>query len=501
MASSLNTPDVLTQPIAENGDKNTIPATNDQSLGQMSQSTGFPAICSERIADGGKAPRRADFNGAFNMLSRYIYFNQNGGVETFRADVSTAIGGYPKDAILGYKTATDFKLVRSLVANNTYNFNTNPSYIDDGTHWESVIPMSKNISNWSSNVTNCITEIPQDIKLELNNGTLTLKAGSKVHVPNGAGVFDEITVTNDISVTTFDETGQTMVVIASDQSVCYGNQYLNYWYSGTTPPSTGMFYNTSTNYIDYYSGGSIIDGHFSFPLAIITVNNGSITSVDQVFNGFGYIGSTVFVLPGVKGLIPNGRNVDGTLNNTPFYVENVLTKNPEAGATTIQAVFTINGSGLQDYSAYQEKHDFTNNYNYAGSNKINRISFAYCTVTAVSRKISNFRTKLAFDVVNHNDIANLAMPSDRYIDLTLGASETQYTAPADGYVAFCKQSSGGSQLVYIEANAMMEISWAAASFWDLSVNMPVKKGDTFTVGYSAGENATKWFRFVYAQGA
>lgn len=41
-----------------------------------------------------------------------------------------------------------------------------------------------NLSN-STAITNCITEIPQDIKLELNNGTLTLKAGSKVYVPNG----------------------------------------------------------------------------------------------------------------------------------------------------------------------------------------------------------------------------------------------------------------------------------------------------------------------------
>ena len=41
--------------------------------------------------------------------------------------------------------------------------------------------------------TNCLTEIPQDITLELNNGTLTLKAGSKVYVPNGSGVFDVVT--------------------------------------------------------------------------------------------------------------------------------------------------------------------------------------------------------------------------------------------------------------------------------------------------------------------
>ena len=36
-----------------------------------------------------------------------------------------------------------------------------------------------------TNITNCITEIPQDIKLELNNGTLTVKAGSKAYAPNG----------------------------------------------------------------------------------------------------------------------------------------------------------------------------------------------------------------------------------------------------------------------------------------------------------------------------
>lgn len=41
-----------------------------------------------------------------------------------------------------------------------------------------------NLSN-STAITNCITEIPQDIKLELKDGTLTLKAGSKVYIPNG----------------------------------------------------------------------------------------------------------------------------------------------------------------------------------------------------------------------------------------------------------------------------------------------------------------------------
>lgn len=135
MANTLNTPDVLTQPIANNGTKNSIPNTNDQSLGLMSQSTGFPAICSERIADGGKAPRRADFNGAFNLVSQHHFFLQNGGTETFRQSVSDAIGGYPINSRLWFTNSNgESVIVRSLIANNTYNFNNDPSYID-GIHW------------------------------------------------------------------------------------------------------------------------------------------------------------------------------------------------------------------------------------------------------------------------------------------------------------------------------------------------------------------------------
>ena len=53
-------------------------------------------------------------------------------------------------------------------------------------------------SNLLNYTTNRILEIPQDIKLELNNGTLTLKAGSKVYVPNGPGKFDVVTVPSDV---------------------------------------------------------------------------------------------------------------------------------------------------------------------------------------------------------------------------------------------------------------------------------------------------------------
>ena len=52
--------------------------------------------------------------------------------------------------------------------------------------------------------TNVITSVPKNINLTLSNGTLTLKAGSKVYVPNGKNAdgsnrFDEVVVASDIS--------------------------------------------------------------------------------------------------------------------------------------------------------------------------------------------------------------------------------------------------------------------------------------------------------------
>lgn len=41
--------------------------------------------------------------------------------------------------------------------------------------------------------------------------------------------------------------------------------------------------------------------------------------------------------------------------------------------------------------------------------------------------------QIAMDNSISSQVAHMAMPSDKYIDLTLGASGTTYTAPADGY--------------------------------------------------------------------
>ena len=72
------------------------------------------------------------------------------------------------------------------------------------------------------NITNCITEIPQDIKLELADGTLTLKAGSKIHLAYG-DLETTATTTSDISATQTNA-GQ-YVVIRSSKTALYFSEY------------------------------------------------------------------------------------------------------------------------------------------------------------------------------------------------------------------------------------------------------------------------------------
>lgn len=241
----------------------------------------------------------------------------------------------------------------------------------------------KNALN-TSNISNCLLEIPQDIKLELNNGTLTLKAGSKIYVPNGAGKFDEVVVSNDISRT-----------VSQDETFLYykdgvlGERPVANSTSGTAQPSTtlSLWYDTTNNIIKSNTTGDFT-GNCSLPIARIA--NGVI---DQVFNGFGYIGSTVFALPGVKGLIPDGRNADGTLKNAEGVSSKVITRTFTSGWTNS---YTLLFDGTT-FSLATESYSATNNTNqYAGA----RVG----GLRLDNDVISNFSTKLPFHAVDYNDL-------------------------------------------------------------------------------------------------
>lgn len=205
------------------------------------------------------------------------------------------------------------------------------------------------IDSQNDTISNCILEIPQDIKLELNNGTLTLKAGSKVYKPNGSGVFNVLNISVD---KTFSYTSDGTWIISCNGA---GNMARCIYpaVSGNTEPSTHplatLWYDTTNNTVKRWSGSAWES--FSFPIAIITVSNGAISSIDKVFNGAGYVGHHAFVLPGVKSLIPQGKE-NGHLISSLYTTSSVAVY--EMATTPYQSIYgraILLGSsaGIQGY--------------------------------------------------------------------------------------------------------------------------------------------------------
>lgn len=104
------------------------------------------------------------------------------------------------------------------------------------------------------------------------------------------------------------------------------------------------------------------------------------------------------------------------------------------------------------------------------------------------------------------DLASgLGMPSNRYIDLTLGASGSTYTAPANGYVCiFAMQTATSGWIhLYTPANKLYVFAQPPnVSGYSMSGFIPVLKGKTFVVGYAdISLSSSGHFRFIYAEGA
>ena len=87
-------------------------------------------------------------------------------------------------------------------------------------------------------------------------------------------------------------------------------------------------------------------------------------------------------------------------------------------------------------------------------------------------------------------------PSSTYDDLTLGASGSTYTAPADGWFYISAKTSGTNYQVIMGAGYM------SVSFRSNSLNqrmiLPVSKGMIMTMNYD-GTLSDTIFRFIYAQ--
>lgn len=188
---------------------------------------------------------------------------------------------------------------------------------------------------------NCLTYIPQDIKFEIVDGTTpTLYAGSEVWVPyghnapeysigdslnsgiitavswDGSKLFYKVRYDTDLSIDITSDPANAEFITSISPTHSYW--WFNPHYSQDTAPSNfgqyALWYDTSENIAKItIDSGATWQNYGSLPIGVFTMaGTGATKKVKHVFNGFGFIGSTAYALPGVKGLMADGLNEDGS---------------------------------------------------------------------------------------------------------------------------------------------------------------------------------------------
>ena len=304
----------------------------------------------------------------------------------------------------------------------------------------------------STEVTNCITSVPNRIKYTLVDGVLTILKGSVAVVPYGT---EDLTSQFPVGSTflhgnmkVYDTSwdGSKFFVLAelqSDKQVSQSGTYeLTVFMSAnagtivnfstgadasgdTIPTSVQDFYHTTLNTLKRYANGAEQSGQFlSFPIMRISMVDSLVTDVRDVANGAGYIASTIWVDKEVKGLIPNGRNEDGTLRNIEWTNDVLRVRNNTSANKSV--LFTLRHPQDIYYNDYplsmtptsaisQDEYmpsgsaSYLTKENiwraYTGSNYYNMFWMSIGSFqTNTSGVISNFQLKQPFRAVDWNDV-------------------------------------------------------------------------------------------------
>ena len=394
--------------------------------------------------------------------------------------------------------------------------------------FDNVASNSVSFARMSREVTNCITEIPQRIKYTLENGTLTIKAGSVVIVPYGTEdltaqypkgatflhenfkVYD--TQFADGKFFVWVEVQNDIVRASSSSSTAYkrllivditGNGTGGYteFTSGsgnsTSTSNNYIHYNTTSNLMIAKAGGTVSTDIIALP--IIEYNSDTtynIASISQVFNGMGYIGSTIWVDKGVKCLAPNGRNEDGTLKNMELVTSSIVTSTSTStqdytirlgwdstltklGLAQRQTRYNLTVKNLEelnqlDVSVAYFVHVLDENHNYYTSNSewLKSISVPIINATLTSGVVSNFRPKQPFRAVDCSQVDGQWVGSTLQISTskakgTYDLDLSDYL-PKDGYVYEVKvatlvdRGSSGRAVMFLSSSIIPKFHFTAS---------------------------------------
>lgn len=281
-----------------------------------------------------------------------------------------------------------------------------------------------------------------------------------------------------------------------DLNGCYINIYGRRWWSGKTERRAGFLTEDEWQQIvaTYGSCGKYVYDSVNNTVRLPKVSD---------------------ILQGTTDLTALGDLIEAGLPDHNHYTS-LPTSETDSGSNRL----VLGNGGNPTTHSYISNNASASNSIYGNSNTVQpqTIKVLYYIVIANSTKTdiqvnidqiaTDLNGKADVDLTNVNNAgtskgAGWAMPSDTYVDLTLGASGTTYTAPANGWFWVRNRTSlnGGGLTMQIKKNnaIIYETTMKTVAAAVISDSLPVKKGAILTFYYDSGTDTA--IRFIYAQGS
>lgn len=275
---STSQPAKTTTNFASSGLVQTVPELASGAAGaEASFEAGFPAITMQPISLGGLAPIGKQFNKLYNLLFGYKQWQEAGGQATYDSAYSTAIGGYPKGAILARVDLNGYWI--STAENNTSNPDTG------GAGWISFNP---DRLTTTGGATGAFTLAPTASAVSYTPGDTYLV---KFHAAGNGTDTIAVSGLGAVSLKQYNATGaKTNPVITADFHTYIMYDGTNFIILNPLPPATGagatVGLRISADHLDHttyfkFSGTTWVDVT-DFSKAITVTNAGVVADVRLV---------------------------------------------------------------------------------------------------------------------------------------------------------------------------------------------------------------------------
>ena len=237
---STNIPSKIPLPFANAASstyKNTIPTASQIGItnGKASLTDGFPPLTFTPIGSGGVPPFGGDMNGILYEITAIQQWQEAGGFFLYDSTFSTAIGGYPKGAVL--QSSSFNGLWVSSAENNT----TNPD--TGGAGWVSLaFEGLQSVAVVSNTAT--LTQLQSAYPIITLTGTLTTNATVNIPAQVGEWIFSNQT-TGAFTLTVKTPSGTGVTIAQGSSQYCWGDG-TNIYYANASSVTS---FNTRTGAI------------------------------------------------------------------------------------------------------------------------------------------------------------------------------------------------------------------------------------------------------------